>query len=174
MFFAVIRFNANAQITGFSDKSYDFENGSPENWTQRPGFSSSTDRVASGKKGMKAEFKDYGSLKKGPKLQSFRNKNLADGKFDIKAGTYKMTVKVYIEGEAPRHLYVELKSAPGKKSPRFERLDRLEKNSWHTITATFAVEKDFKNDWMSIRFTNLPNSGAGTIYIDDLDISTVN
>ena len=174
LLFTGMSYMANAQVTNFSDAAYDFENGSPENWTQEPGFSTSTDIVASGEKSMKAVFTEYAEVNKGPKLQAWKLGKLSNGKFDIKTGAYKMTVKVYVEGEVPSQLYVELKSALGNMRPKFEKLDRLEKNTWHTLSGTFSVEEDYKNDWASIKFVGMPKSGAGTIYIDDLDIASLN
>ncbi|NJB83564.1 carbohydrate binding domain-containing protein [Wenyingzhuangia aestuarii] len=156
--------------TNYNKASFDFENGSPENWTQVRGFSSSTEQVASGKKSMKADFPDYASVKgNGPKLQSFRGKNVSPGKFNIAKGTYTVSVKVYIEGEVPRYLSISLSGKP-KVVAEFQKLDGLEVNKWHTLTTTINVDEDSKGNWLSISFFALPKSGSGAVYIDDLSI----
>lgn len=171
--FAGIPNTVNGQITGFDKESFDFENGSPENWTQKPGFTTTTDQVASGEKSMKAEFDDYSKVKKGPKLQSFRKNNLSNGVFDMKAGTYKMSVKVYLKGEVPRYLAIATKSSSNNKDIRLDRLDRLKKNTWHTLTDTFTLEKDFNKQNLAFKFNNFPKTGSGTIYVDDFNLESI-
>ncbi|ANW96240.1 hypothetical protein AXE80_08090 [Wenyingzhuangia fucanilytica] len=161
---------ANAQITGADQASFDFENGSPEHWTQMKGFESSTEQVASGEKSMKVAFDDYSNVGKGPKLQSFRGKAAAPGFFDLKAGTYEMSVKVYTEGEVPRFLQISL-SGPAKVNSKFDDLDKQAKNSWQTLTSTFTIDKDAKKNWLSVSFFVFPKSGSGTVYIDDFKIT---
>lgn len=163
---------ANAQVSGIDKASFDFENGSPENWTQLKGFETSTDQVASGEKSMKATFLDYSKVKtKGPKLQSFRGKKLSPGFLNLKAGTYEFSVKVFLEGDVPSFLQVSLSGDP-KVGSKFKRLDKLPQNSWQTLTSSFTIDKDSKKNWLSISFSVLPKSGSGVVYIDDLSIVT--
>ncbi|NIJ44823.1 hypothetical protein FHR24_001262 [Wenyingzhuangia heitensis] len=164
-----ISFAASAQISGVDKASFDFENGSPENWTQSKGFETSTEQVASGKKSMKVTFKSYDNIGAGPKLQSFRGKKVSPGFFNLKAGTYEVSAKVFLEGEVPGFLQISLSGDP-KVNSKFKRLDKLPQKSWQTLTSTFTIDKDSHKNWLSIGFFVFPKSGSGTVYVDDLNI----
>lgn len=146
---------------------FGFEGTSVVDWTQVAGFESESAIVASGNKSMRASM-NY--PQQSPKLQTFRESNSSNGTFDLVAGAYTLSVMVYLVGDVPSELKISPTSAPFM--PNLS-LQGVNKGEWVKLETTFTVaENEAKNDaWVVIQFLNTPDSGSGTVYIDDIVIS---
>ncbi|WP_139958589.1 T9SS type A sorting domain-containing protein [Flavicella sediminum] len=161
---------SNAQVTGFDTTAYGFENGAAENWTQNAGFTTSTEQAVSGTNSMKAAIDGNTNV---PKLQTWRNSGLSDGLFDVLAGDYELSIKVYITGNVPTTLnFAYNGTASAFKNIPFT-INELAPNTWHTLTESFNVTADDTGRWFAIQFFSFPESGlTGNVYVDDVTLTS--
>lgn len=159
--------NVTSQILDAHD--FGFEGSSVADWTQIAGFTEDTTIKASGLKSMKAAM-NY--PQNSPKLQTYRNSNSSNGFFDLVEGDYTLSVMVYLEGDVPSELKISPTSAPF--FPNLS-LINIEKEKWVQLQSNFTVSAaEVKSDsWLAINFIGLPNSGSGTVYIDDIVIEAI-
>lgn len=162
LLFSFVCLNASAQILDAND--FGFEGTSVADWTQVAGFTEEASIKSSGSKCMKASLNYPMSS---PKLQTYRNSNSSNGYFDLVAGDYTFSVMVYLVGDVPSGLKISPTSAP--LFPNFS-LQNVEKGKWVKLESTFTVtDAEAKTKaWVVINFTGMPNSGSGTVYIDDV------
>lgn len=160
---------SNAQVTGFDTTAFGFENGAAENWTQFAGFTTTTEQVASGTNSMKAAIDGSTNT---PKLQTWRNVGSSDGQFDVLAGDYELTVKVYVTGNVPTTLNFAYAAGVSAFQNVPFTINTLTPNMWHTLTGNFNVNVDDTGRWFSVQFSSYPATGlTGTVYVDDVTLA---
>ncbi|NIJ44822.1 hypothetical protein FHR24_001261 [Wenyingzhuangia heitensis] len=143
-------------------------------WSQTAGFTQSNEEAHSGTYSMKAIF-DYTAGNPTPKLQTFRSNTNKEGAFSLTVRDYLVSAWIKVtSGTQPSQLNLAIKGAGVNID-----ISAVPANEWtkvYTVITTVADAAlgDNKN-WMTVNYTGAePETGACTIYLDDIKIVEYN
>lgn len=99
-------------------------------------------------------------------------KNPADSKVTLPAGTYTASVKVWVGDDAPSAFEISI-NTPWKTM--YWKLKNVEKNKWVTLTQDISFEETTGSKMtIKVQTKNMPSSGSCTLFIDDISIVAKN
>lgn len=174
--FAALGFNTISAQNVLDKSAFGFETEVKEKpvcwWVvpaQRDRIMPTKEKAASGEYSLKISCQDFGDLKmiQAQSILKEGSKSLVS----LKAGTYTVSLKVYVGEDSPVSFSTNiLETKDSKFIPISWKLKGVEKNKWVELKQEVTFPK-LKNTKMAISLSSNPKwGGFGTVYIDDIKI----
>ncbi len=151
--------------TSISAQTLDFER--PRDW-----FIASTntqvkitdEKAFSGEKSLKYDVSDYGDLK----LIGCQMSKGTTCSLNLKSGTYKVSLQIFLTDEVPESIRTVVKSGE-TTIPTIWKFADVKRGEWVELTNKIVVKEDIEKAFVSIGlFRNKDGSNTGCFYIDDM------